>query len=42
MGLTAEFRLLSEEVELVDVVRAVPDCTITIEYNDQTFAGPIA
>lgn len=41
MGLTAEFRLLSEEVELVDVVRAVPDCTITIEYNDQTFAGPI-
>ena len=41
MGLTAEFRLLSEEIELVDVVRAVPDCTITIEYNDQTFAGPI-
>ena len=41
MGLTAEFRLLSEEIELVDVVRAVPDCTITIEYKDQTFAGPI-
>lgn len=41
MGLIAEFRLQSADLALVDVVRAVPDCTITIEYNDQTFAGPI-
>lgn len=41
MGLTAEFQLLSSKLELVDVARKVPDCTITIEYNDQTFDGPV-
>lgn len=41
MGLIAEFWLQSADLELVDAARAVPDCTITIEHNDQTFAGPI-
>ncbi|GAB7020884.1 helix-turn-helix domain-containing protein [Halostagnicola bangensis] len=41
MGLTAEFRLLSEEMELVDVVRAVPDCTLIIEHDEQTVSGPV-
>ena len=41
MGLTAEFRLLSEKMELTDVVRAVPECTLTIEHDEQTVSGPV-
>ncbi|OIB56704.1 helix-turn-helix domain-containing protein [Natrialba sp. SSL1] len=41
MGLTAEFRLFSEHDPLIQLVRAVPECTITVEHDEQTAAGPI-
>ncbi|WP_331232350.1 helix-turn-helix domain-containing protein [Natronorarus salvus] len=41
MGLIAEFRLQSPDAPLVDVARAVPDCTITVEYEEQTVSGPL-
>ncbi|WP_255170246.1 helix-turn-helix domain-containing protein [Natrononativus amylolyticus] len=41
MGLIAEFRLQSPDAPLVDVARAVPGCTITVEYEEQTVSGPI-
>lgn len=40
MGLTAEFRLLSD-YGLVNIARTVPDCTITVEHDEQTVSGPI-
>lgn len=41
MGLIAEFRLQSPDAPLVDIARSVPDCTISVEYEEQTVSGPI-
>ncbi|AFZ74189.1 helix-turn-helix domain-containing protein [Natronobacterium gregoryi] len=41
MVLTAEFRLFSKQHPLISIARAVPECTITIEEEDQADAGPI-
>jgi predicted DNA binding protein len=41
MVLTAEFRLVSDDGPLIAVVRAVPECTITVEHDEQTTSGPI-
>lgn len=41
MSLTAEFRLLSENGPLIDIARAVPECTIIVEHDEQTVSGPI-
>ncbi|AXR79087.1 helix-turn-helix domain-containing protein [Natrarchaeobaculum sulfurireducens] len=41
MALTAEFRLFIEQHPLITIAQAVPECTITVEHEDQADAGPI-
>lgn len=41
MAVTAEFRLYSEQHPLVSIAQTVPECTITVEHEDQADAGPI-
>lgn len=41
MAITAEFRLSWEQDPLVSIARKVPECTITVEYDELTVTGPI-
>ncbi|WP_248904721.1 helix-turn-helix domain-containing protein [Halocatena marina] len=41
MGLTAEFRLQSPRLPLIDVASAVPDLTFRLESTDQPQSGPV-
>lgn len=41
MGLTAEFRLCSPLLPLIDVASAVPDLTVHIEGDEQLQSGPL-
>lgn len=41
MDLIAEFRMVSEDGPLISIARAVPECTIIVEHDEQTVSGPI-
>lgn len=41
MSLIAEFRMVSEDDPLISLARTVSECTIIVEHDEQTVAGPI-
>ena len=40
MGLLAEYELVFEHLPLVDVARAVPETTLTVEVGQPNHGGP--